>query len=174
MKTYKKSDFPVGGTTGLISVLSGSRPLVAIAVVTFLSSFLGVILGIKLFSQESPELKGFNPVLLDRHVEEQTPSSMFPGCESVAASTCASARADFFLMARCLQKEITRVSSECQKSIRHINVVVLSCEDELRRHCSDVKLGGGRQHECLKKFEMLLGEECKKAIYPPPPLSPTL
>jgi hypothetical protein len=86
-------------------------------------------------------------------------------CADDVAKFCKDVKPGGGGIAKCLKKHANELSAGCKEGItekkQKAKDFTEACRNDLAKYCKDVKRGGGRMVQCLKKHENELSAECK-------------
>jgi hypothetical protein len=92
-------------------------------------------------------------------------------CAADAAKLCKGVVPGEGRVAKCMKEHEKELSPSCKASIsgykEEAREFADACKADAQKNCKDVKPGGGRVLQCLKKNEATLSPECKEAMSKP-------
>ncbi len=101
--------------------------------------------------------------------------SVLKGCDKELNTYCKDVTAGEGRILACLYAFSDKLSGRCEYALydaaaqleRAINALAYAaneCRDDMNKFCSDIKPGGGRVIECMKKNDAKLSARCKQAL----------
>jgi hypothetical protein len=106
---------------------------------------------------------------------ESMVETVVKGCDKELKTYCKDVTAGEGRVLACLYAYSDKLSGRCEYALydaaaqldRVINAIAYAaneCQNELTKFCSDIKPGGGRLIECMKKNDAKLSARCKQAL----------
>ena len=97
------------------------------------------------------------------------------GCKKDVETYCKNVTPGKGRLLSCLYAYEDKISTQCQmalcdavpaleRALTTLNYLAGECRDDLKKYCSDVKVGEGRLINCIEKKKDVITERCKTAF----------
>jgi hypothetical protein len=109
------------------------------------------------------------------YAEKGPVETVLEGCSKELETYCKNVTPGEGRLLACLYAHGDKLSGRCEyslydaaaqleRAITNLTYVANECKDDLKAHCSSVKLGEGRLINCLNKHEKDVSDRCKQAL----------